>query len=480
MSLQRFEPIYRRLPSQLQQLACWLYGWNFVRRTYGPRYFEIFNGLLESDRWSSSEIEAYQNQQIKSLVSESYENVLYYREVMDRLHLRPSDFKTVADLHKLPVLRKEDVRNNAHKFVSRKSSTAKLLFRHTSGTTGKSLHFYVNKETDLTQWAIWWRQRNRFGMTLDSWHVNFGANLLIPADQNKAPYWRWVKPMRQVISSMQHFTPSKIRAIIDFLNDNHFEFFTGFPSTIHVFAMTASQAGLRLNKPPRIIFLGAENVLYFQRRLLDEFFGSLIIDHYGFSEACGNASKCESGFYHEDFELGILECQDSKSISGNMERGRIIATGFTCHEFPFIRYDVGDIGVWDVSGSACNCGRQSRRLVKVEGREDDYVVTPEGRRLMRFDFLFKDAQNCLEAQVLQEEIGKIKVFIVRRPCYSSKDETQILRELRRWISNRLEVEFVYVSCIEREPSGKFRAVKTSIAVESGSEIPDSCAFPEHA
>jgi phenylacetate-CoA ligase len=97
-------------------------------------------------------------------------------------------------------------------------------------------------------------------------------------------------------------------------------------------------------------------------------------------------------------------------------------------------------------------------LLRIEGREDDYVVTPEGARIMRFDYVFKDALNVKEVQIVQEQLGEVTVRLVRRPGYSTKDEVEISREIQRWISPRLIVRFEYVQEIEREHNGKFRAV----------------------
>ncbi|MFA6222290.1 MAG: hypothetical protein WC647_08240 [Desulfomonilaceae bacterium] len=462
--------LYRRLPVWLQAKACWLYGYNFVRNTYDQNFFQKLEWLLESEKWSASEIEAYQNERLSNLIEEVYDNVQYYRELMDQLNLRPSDIKHISDLPKLPTLKKEDVRNNLEKFISRKTDKKKLLFRHTSGTTGKSLHFYVNPETESLQWALWWRHRHRFGMTNDSWHVNFRAQLLTPAEQDKPPFWRWINPMRQVVINMQHITPSKISHIVDFLNENYFEFYTAYPSIVHNFAVTAAEAGLRLESPPRVIFMGCENTLDFQKKFLEDFTGAIITDQYGFAEGCGNASQCPDGFYHEDFELGAIECLGPETIDDEHYKGKIVCTGFTCPEFPFIRYEVGDIGIWEEPNIHCPCGRESKLLVKIEGREDDYVVTPEGRRIMRFDYIFKDSQNCSEAQVVQEKLGAIKLYIVKRSTYSEADEKYILNEIKKWISPALEVECLYVPEIEREPNGKFRAVKSCLKSKINAQI----------
>jgi phenylacetate-CoA ligase len=452
--------LYRRLPIWLQDKACWLYGYNFARKTYDEKFFKTLEWLLESEKWSASEIEAYQTERLRNLINEAYENVLYYREVMDQLNLHPSDIKTIKDLPKLPTLKKENIRNNPEKFISRKTDKRQLMFRHTSGTTGTGLHFYVNRDTNTLQYAIWWRHRNRFGMTNDSWHVNFRGNLFVPINQDIPPFWRWITPLREVHINMQHIIPTKIKDIIDFLNDRYFEFYTAFPSIVHILAVTAMESGLSLKNPPRVIFTGAENVLGFQRRCLEKFTGAIIADQYGFSEGCANASQCEHGIYHEDFELGVIECFEPESQPDGRSKGKIVCTGLQGCDFPFIRYEIRDVGVWEAPHANCSCGRQSKSISRIEGREDDYVVTPEGQRTMRFDYIFKDVQNCLEAQIVQRELGSVTINMVRSSKYSEKDEKFIRSEIKKWISETLSVEFIYVPEIEREPNGKFRAVKS--------------------
>ena len=140
----------------------------------------------------------------------------------------------------------------------------------------------------------------------------------------------------------------------------------------------------------------------------------------------------------------------------------ILCTGFANDAFPLIRYEVGDTGVWQDSARACPCGRSSRALLRIEGREDDYVITPEGTRIMRFDYVFKDALKVKEVQVVQEQLGEITVRLVRRPQYGTSDEAEIIREIHRWISPRLAVRFQYVEEIERQPNGKFWAVVSKL------------------
>jgi phenylacetate-CoA ligase len=218
-----------------------------------------------------------------------------------------------------------------------------------------------------------------------------------------------------------------------------------------------------LRYPPRFIFTGAENTLDFQRTAIQRATGAVLSDQYGFAEGCGNASHCTALRYHEDFEYGILECVDGTTLDADGRvRGRILATGFASPAFPFIRYEIGDVGIWEDPKKTCACGRRSRVLLSIEGRADDYVVTPEGRRIMRFDYIFKDTDHVRESQIVQHTSAGITVRIVRRPEYSLDDEDAIRRDIAKWISPRLDVRFEYLAEIPREQNGKFRAVKSAL------------------
>lgn len=269
--------------------------------------------------------------------------------------------------------------------------------------------------------------------------------------------------MRQVLINMQSLSPAKISSIIELLNSRHFEFYAGYPSFIHMCALNAMEAGLKLAAPPRIIFTGAENMLDIQRREIQAFTGAILSDHYGCSEACVNASRCPKLIYHEDFEFCIMEGIEREPRDPVKT---IVCTGFACDAFPFIRYEVGDTAVWRNSQD-CACGRSSQTLDRIEGRCDDYIVTPEGAQIARLDYLFKDALNVKEAQIIQERLGEIRILVVRRNAYGAKDELAIRQDIKSWLSPTLKVQFDYVDEIPREANGKFRAVLSRLKSSAG-------------
>jgi phenylacetate-CoA ligase len=452
------EAIYRRLPIPLQQVACSVQGFAKARVRLGATFERKLEELSVTEWWSRQEIAAYQDERLRGLVRHVYANVPFYRERMQTLGLRPADIRGCADLPKLPILTKEDVRHHRERMVADGARRGRLLEGYTGGTTGTALRFYSSPEAVAFQWAVWWRHRQRFGLTPEDWHVNFTGRLVVPPEQQRPPYWRWNIPMRQLLVGMQHITPQKAPDFVGCLARHRFPFWSGYPSIIHAFVQAVAESGDKIPSPPRVVVTGAETLLVRQRRDIERATGAIVTDQYGLAEGCGNASQCLEGRYHEDFEFGILECVPDEA-SG---RGRIICTGFADFDFPFLRYDSGDLAQFGDPTDPCPCGRRSAELRAIDGRADDAVVTPEGLRISSFDYVFDDTPQVKECQVVQAEPGAITVRVVRRPAYRQSDEDFIRSEIARWISPSLHARFEYPARIEREANGKFRAVKSSL------------------
>lgn len=454
------EQLYPRLPISLQNLACTAHGRTQRNLRYGGEFHSLLEWLEESQWWPVEEIEQYQKDQLRRLITHAYETVPYYRRVFDERKLKPGDFVSLDDLQKLPVLTKELVKEHSRELLSTKFPLKSLVFCHTSGTTGKSLQFYHEPRAIQFRWAVWWRHRKRFGVEFNQPYATFTGLPAVPLEQTEPPFWRTNRSMRQTIFPMHHIVTAKVGAIAERLNEGGFDYYSGYPSILYVLAGLLEENGYRVQAPPKMIFTGAENLFEDQRHLMSRVFQSEVTDEYGFAEGCGNASRCEADVYHEDFEFGILECDKAQSIGTGHQQGRIVATGFSSYAMPLIRYEVGDVGTWRKSG--CACGRVSKLLTQIDGRAEDYVVTPEGRKILRFDYIFKDTTNVRNAQIVQKELGSISLNIVRRPTYSQSDEELLKKEIRNRISSTLSVNFQYVDEIERESNGKIRAVKSLI------------------
>lgn len=461
--------LYAALPVFAQNLVCDAYGLKTRRERFGRAFESRLQSLLESEWWDAGAISRHQDAEVRDLVRHAYDNVPFYRERMRAAGVDPAAIQSVADLPLLPITTKRAVREQGERMKARNMARHAAIEMHTSGTTGTALSFEVDRSALPFRWAVWWRHRVRFGVHPGEWHVNFTGKPVVPAGVAKPPFWRRSRPLRQYLVNMQHLSPDRIESLAGDLDRLAPIFYSGYPSIVHAYCRLVAEARITLRNPPRFVFTGAENMLDHQRRDIGAVTGATLTDQYGLSEGCGNASHCAEMVYHEDFEFGVLECADPEVLPSGETRGRIVATGFASQGFPFVRYDTGDVGVWAEPGFRCPCGRHSRVLKRIEGRADDYVITPEGRRIMRFDYLFKDTAGIREAQIVQPRLGEILIRVVLEKG-APPDELTRLRELvAEWISPSLRVEFEAVDRIERERNGKFKAVVSllSEAVREG-------------
>jgi phenylacetate-CoA ligase len=157
-------------------------------------------------------------------------------------------------------------------------------------------------------------------------------------------------------------------------------------------------------------------------------------------------------------EFGIVEVEVEEETT--MERGPLLVTGLANDATPLLRYRVGDVGTR--AKSACPCGRPGDAFLEVDGRIEDYVMTPDGRLVGRLDHIFKEQLDIAEAQIVQETRDAVEVRVVRRPSWSTASERSLMREIRSRLGDAIRVELTYVIAIPRESNGKFRAVKSAV------------------
>ena len=93
---------------------------NFVQHVLFPLADKIrgrsLKGAMEqletTQWWPHARLVDWQGWRLRALIQRAYEYVPYYREVMQARKLTPADIRTTADLAKLPLLTREDVRGN--------------------------------------------------------------------------------------------------------------------------------------------------------------------------------------------------------------------------------------------------------------------------------------------------------------------------------------------------------------------------------
>lgn len=465
--------IYFHSPVSIQNYLCALEGKRLYNQRFGGEFQHIYKHLLETDKYTEQQIKEYKELHIAKILHYAYSHCPYYRKKYDEANVSPNDFKALEDLRKFPILTKEEVRENIDDMISDEYSKADLIPYHTSGSTGKALDFYWTKENIQFYWAVETRGKNRVGVNLRDPQLNFTGKLVAPLSQNKPPYWRYNKALNQYLINQQHITADKAASIVDFINQTDIIFFSGYPSIVYSFAMLIITQGLQVKRPPKFFFTGAEKVYDNQRVAIETAFpGISIIETYSFSEEAGSMRRCLNGNYHEDFEFGHFELAtpDAKTDS-------LLVTGFRNFGMPFIRYEIGDTAT--IADKTCNCGLHSMAFLDIDGRNEDFIITPEGQRATRLGYLLKEA-GYFEAQIIQKELGSIIVrAVVRHGTDIKKSEDTVRAEVYKILSRTLKVYFEYVDTIPRTKAGKFKFIISEIPTEDKTKFLNSLHEMSH-
>jgi phenylacetate-CoA ligase len=474
----RFERLYANAPVWAQNLMCGVYGGRLARRRYGRAYASVERDVLARDRGSADELYEYQCRRLRRLVDHAAARVPYYRELFARLGLTAADIRRPEDLAALPVLSKSTVQERLGDFSPDTLGAMETTTVHTSGTTGTGLVFPMMLAAEREQWATWWRYRGRFGLDHRTWYAHFYGRSVVPQEQSQPPFWRVNRPGRQILFSGYHMREEFLGAYVDELNRRRPPWLQGYPSLLAVLAGYVLASGRRLAYRPRAVTTGAETLLASQRRLIEEAFVVPCHQHYGMTEAVGNISECEHGRLHVDEDFGYLEFLP---LGGGAHR--VVATGWANEAFVLLRYDLGDTVTLPPSHAApCPCGRAGRVVESIDGRIEDYVVTPDGDRLGRLDHIFKDMVNIRECQIVQEEVGRVDLHVVRGPHFTEHDAVQLLREARSRLGAKMDVCLTFVPQLERSRAGKLRLVVSRLpqgrlaAVAFGESTP-ACSVP---
>ena len=320
---------------------------------------------------SREQIKEWQDEHLAETVKKVYENVDYYREKMQAAGIEPGDIRSTDDLHLLPFLTKEDLRNTYPYGMLAVPLSDCVRIHSTSGTTGRRVvACYTQHDVDLWEDCCARAIVAAGGSKNDVVQVCYGYGLFtggLGLHGGSHKVGALTLPMSSGNTDRQ----------LQFMCDLQSTFLCCTPSYAAYLAESINERGLREQIKLRSGIFGAEAWSEEMRRDIEEQLGIKAYDIYGLTEISGPgvAFECaeQKGMHiNEDhFIAEVIDPETGETLPDG-EKGELVFTSITKEAFPLIRYRTKDICV--LSHEKCSCGRTFVKMTKPMGRSDDMMI----------------------------------------------------------------------------------------------------------
>ena len=318
------------------------------------------------------EILRIQNEKIRKQVKHVYENVPYYRKLMEEKGLTPDDIQSVDDIKKLPFLSKADLREAYPYGLLGTDLNDCVRIQSTSGTTGKRVvAFYTQHDVDLWEECCARAIVAAGGTEEDVVQVAYGYGLFtggagLHGGSHKVGCL--TLPMSSGNTERQ----------IQFMMDLDATILCCTPSYAAFIGESLAERGYKPedNKLKAGIF-GAEPWTEEMRQSIQKSLGIKAYDIYGLTETSGPgvSFECEAqtGMHiNEDHFYAEIIDPDTGEVLPEGSKGELVFTALDKEAFPLLRYRTRDICV--LSREKCPCGRTHVKMSKPMGRSDDMLI----------------------------------------------------------------------------------------------------------
>lgn len=404
------------------------------------------------------EIETLPREQLEALQLERLKATLvkaaaspHYREVYRQAGFTPGDFRTMADVPKLPLTTKDDLRENwPYGFLA--VPREELVRMHSSsGTTGRAtVIFHTAKDldawTNLVARCMYMTGVRRsdvfqnmmtYGLFTGGLGFHYGAErigcLVIPAGAGNS---------KRQIQLMQDFETTVIHIIPSY--------------ALHLTAVFEElKVDPRKDTKVRIAFVGAEPHTEKTRRRIEEFYGWKAFNSYGLSEMNGPgvAFECpaQNGLHiwEDNFLVEIIDPKTLEPVPDG-EEGELVMTTLVREGMPIVRYRTKDLT--RIIPGRCECGRTHRRIERIKGRTDDMMILKGvnifpiqiEKKLMDIPGVGTNFQIILERKGFNDEMI-VKVEVAQE--FFDGDLLK-LQKLQRRITDELKADILITPKVE--------------------------------
>lgn len=415
--------------------------------------------LQRLDKLSELDFKSYIEEQKTSILNHHLSNNDFYRKFTNN----SKGFDHWADV---PVMSKKDLQQPLNNRLSKGFNSQNCYINKTSGSSGDPFIFAKDKFTHALTWAI---IQQRFGW----YNIDFNTSLQarfygIPLD-----FWGYsTEKIKDYLSQRMRFSVFDLsnqafeKHLKKFITEP-FEYINGYTSAIVQFAKYLKHHKLHLKTicpTLKLCVVTSEMLFNTDKELMETVFGVPIVNEYGASELDLIAFETPAGEWRINTESLYVEILDhNNQVLPFGKEGRIVITSLYNKAHPFIRYDIGDIGV--ISENSTN---NDLYLEKLTGRTNDIAVLPSGKNAAGLTFYYitksiiEDDGNVKEFIIEQVSINTFKITYTCQQALETIQKEKIKTEMERYLEPGLVILFEETKCLDRSKRGKLKQFSSQL------------------
>jgi len=400
-------------------------------------------------RCDYKKLRKYQDKALRNMVKYAYTVPLYHKKYKNA-GVHPNDIKSVNDLHKLPFITKQDLRDHYPDEIIPENYEKK--YGHiisTSGSTGKPVFIYLDKFSSI-------KSLMGFARTLKAYGGNWKKSKTVliidiePGSVEHAHFANSAVPFLKKFISLENIKylhigekPEILMKEIEKFNP---EFIGSDPNMLRQLA-TLKNNGHGKNLDIKYLFSSGSILEEYTRHYVQKAFNTKLLDTYGTTEGGPLAFECLNGYYHIHSDFVLLEFLDEKNKPvPNNKPGKIVITKLYGGGTPIIRYTGIDDLVIPIE-KQCSCGITTQMIKQIEGRSTELIHLPNGNTLSPLTVTgipaktmddFK-SNKISQFQIIQHKIDEVEILIVIDEKQRDKGipVNDLLKELKKRFINKI-------------------------------------------
>ena len=360
----------------------------------------------------------------------------------------------------LPIMTKADFQKPLIERLSTGFSLKNVYVNKTSGSSGDPFIFAKDKFSHALTWA---NIINRFGWYGIDFNTSHQARFYgIPLDfiGNQKERFKDILT-RRFRFPIFDLSDTILEGFLNEFQKRKFDYINGYTSSIVLFAKFLEQKNVVLKSicpTLKVCVVTSEMLFEEDKILLEKQFGVPVVNEYGASELDLIAFENPDGEWQLNSETLFVEILDEKDqVLPYGKKGRIVITSLFNKAHPFIRYDIGDIGILDTKSTA-----KKPILQQLIGRTNDVAILPSGKKSPGLTFYYvtksiiEDDGNVKEFIIKQTKIDTFDIEYVSKTELNLEQIQKIEAAIALYLEKGLIFTFVRKEKLERSKSGKLK------------------------